>query len=420
MPAAVMPIALHGDAAFAGQGITAETLNLADLPGYRVGGTLHVVVNNQIGFTTSEPELHSSPLATDIAHRLAIPIFHVNGEDLPAVVRVARLATAYRYAFGGDVVIDLVGYRRHGHSEVDDPTITQPRMYQAIKTHPSLWQVFAAKMGIDAGDLPSKIRAEYGQAQDGARRITDRVTLVQLPAYWTRYKGGCHDASYEVDTGVPLDELQATAAVVTSWPAGFNVHAKVRRLLEQRAEMADGKRSLDYGMAEALAFGTLLRQGVPVRLTGQDTERGTFNQRHAVLVDTETEQKDMPLGRLAAGGAFCEIHNSPLSEAAALAFEYRLQPRLSRSAGALGSAVRRLRQRRAGRHRPVPQRGRRQVEPALGSRAAAAARLRRAGPRALQRQDRTVPAIRRRGQPAGVPAVHRRPVLPPAAAPGTA
>jgi 2-oxoglutarate dehydrogenase E1 component len=318
----IMAVALHGDAAFAGQGITAETLNLADLPGYRVGGTLHVVVNNQIGFTTSEPELHSSPLATDIAHRLAIPIFHVNGEDMPAVAHVARLATAFRYAFESDVVIDLVGYRRHGHSEVDDPTITQPRMYQAIKAHPPLWQVFAAKAGIEAGDLASTIRAEFGQAQDAARTITERVALVQLPAYWSRYKGGCHDASYEVDTGVPLEQLQATSAIVTSWPAGFNIHAKVRRLLEQRAEMARGKRPLDYGMAEALAFGTLLRQGVPVRLSGQDTERGTFNQRHAILVDTETEQKDMPLGRVAAGGAFCEIHNSPLSEAAALAFEY--------------------------------------------------------------------------------------------------
>jgi 2-oxoglutarate dehydrogenase E1 component len=318
----IMPIVLHGDAAFAGQGITAEALNLADLPGYSVGGTLHVVVNNQIGFTTSEPELHSSPLATDIAHRLPIPIFHVNGEDLPAVSHVARLATAFRYAFGTDVVIDLVGYRRHGHSEVDDPTITQPRMYKAIKAHPPLWQVFAARAGIDAGELPAKIRAEFGQAQEEARKLSGRVALAQLPAYWARYKGGCHDPSYEVDTGVPLDELQATAAVLTTWPAGFNVHVKVRKLLEQRAEMAAGKRRLDFGCAEALAFGSLLRQGVPVRLSGQDSERGTFNQRHAVLVDTETEQKDVPLGRVAAGQAFCEIHNSPLSEAAVLAFEY--------------------------------------------------------------------------------------------------
>ena len=318
----IMPIVLHGDAAFAGQGITAETLNLVDLPGYDVGGTLHVVVNNQIGFTTSEPELHSSPLATDIAHRLPIPIFHVNGEDLPAVSHVARLATAFRYAFGADVVIDLVGYRRHGHSEVDDPTITQPRMYKAIEAHPPLWQIFAGRAGIDTGDLPARIRAEFGQAQDEAKKLSGRVALSQLPAYWSRYKGGCHDASYEVDTGVPLDELRATAEGLTTWPAGFHVHVKVRKLLEQRAEMAAGKRRLDFGCAEALALGSLLRQGVPVRLSGQDSERGTFNQRHAVLVDTETEQKYMPLGRVAENQAFCEIHNSPLSEAAVVAFEY--------------------------------------------------------------------------------------------------
>ena len=318
----IVPIVLHGDAAFAGQGITAETLNLADLPAYAVGGTIHVVVNNQIGFTTSDAELHSSPRSTDIAHRLAIPIVHVNGEDLPAVVRAARLAAEYRGAFGSDVVIDLVGYRRHGHSEVDDPTITQPRMYKAIHAHPPLWKVFALKAGIDPGDLPVRVRREYGEAQEQAKRLTGRVALSQLPPYWSRYKGGCHDASYELDTGAPLDRLREVAAVLTTWPEGFHVHAKVRRLLEQRAEMAAGTRPLDYGMAEALAFGTLLRDGMSIRLTGQDSERGTFNQRHAVLVDTETEQKDLPLARLAAGGAFCEVRNSALSEAAALAFEY--------------------------------------------------------------------------------------------------
>ncbi len=318
----IVPIVLHGDAAFAGQGITAETLNLADLPGYSVGGTIHVVVNNQLGFTTSDVELHSSPLATDVAHRLPIPIFHVNGEDLPAIAHVARLATAFRYAFASDVVIDMVGYRRHGHSEVDDPTITQPKMYRAIKAHPPLWQVFAARAGLDAGELPARVREEFGRAQEDAKKIGGRVALAQLPAYWSRYKGGCHDASYEVDTGVTLDELREIAGPLTSWPDGFSIHVKVRKLLEQRAEMAAGKRRLDYGMAEALAFASLLREGVPVRLSGQDSERGTFNQRHAVLVDTETEQKYLPLAHVADGQAPCEIHNSTLSEAAVLAFEY--------------------------------------------------------------------------------------------------
>ena len=318
----IMAIALHGDAAFAGQGITAEALNFSDLPAYTVGGTIHVVVNNQLGFTTSERELHSSLFATDVAHRLPIPIFHVNGEDLPAIARVGRLAAAFRSAFGSDVVVDLVGYRRHGHSEVDDPTITQPRMYKAIADHPPLWQVFAARAGLDAGDLPARVRAEYGQAQEDARQVGERVPLAQLPAYWSPYQGGCHQASYELDTGVTTDELRAIAAGLTSWPDGFLIHPKVRKLLEQRAEMVGGRRRLDFGMAEALALGSLLRQGVPIRLSGQDSERGTFNQRHAVLVDTDTEQKYMPLGHLAAGQARCEIYNSTLSEAAVLAFEY--------------------------------------------------------------------------------------------------
>ncbi len=318
----VMPIVLHGDAAFAGQGITAEALNLANLPGYSVGGTIHVVVNNQLGFTTSDGELHSSAFSTDIAHRLAIPIFHVNGEDLPALAHVARLAAEFRYAFASDVVIDMVGYRRHGHSEVDDPTITQPLMYKAIAAHPPLWKVFAARAGLDAGDLPARIRDEFGRAQEDAKRIGHRVALAYLPGYWARFRGGCHNASFEVDTGVARDELRAIAEGLAFRPAGFAIHPKVGKLLDQRAEMASGARRLDYGMAEALAFGSLLRQGVPVRLSGQDSERGTFNQRHAVLVDSETERRHMPLAHLAPGQANCEIYNSTLSEAAVLAFEY--------------------------------------------------------------------------------------------------
>jgi 2-oxoglutarate dehydrogenase E1 component len=318
----VMAIVLHGDGAFAGQGVTAETMNFSELPGYTVGGSIQVVVNNQLGFTTPDRELHSSAFSTDMARRLPIPIFHVNGEDLPALMHVARMATEFRYAFGSDVVIDLVGYRRHGHSEVDDPTITQPRMYKAIKEHPPLWQVFAARAGIDPADLPASVRAEFGRAQEDAKKIGERVVLATLPAYWAPYQGGCHRAAYEVDTGVPIEDIRAVAHGLTSWPEGFHIHPKVKKLLEQREEMASGTRNLDYGMAELLAFGTLLRQGMPVRLTGQDSERGTFNQRHSVLVDNETEQKFMPLNHVAEGQARCEIYNSTLSEAAVLAFEY--------------------------------------------------------------------------------------------------
>ncbi|HEY3381165.1 MAG TPA: 2-oxoglutarate dehydrogenase E1 component [Vicinamibacterales bacterium] len=320
--ARIVPIVLHGDAAFAGQGITAEALNFSSLPGYTVGGAIQIVANNQLGFTTSDRELHASPFATDIARRLPIPIFHVNGEDLPAVARVARLATEFRYTYGCDVVIDLIGYRRHGHSEVDDPTITQPLMYKAIKDHPPLWRVFADRTGLDGTATAARVRAEYNQAQEDGKKVEARVALAQLPGYWAPYQGGCHHASFEVDTGAPIDELRAVAAGITTWPEGFHIHPKVRKLLEQRAEMGAGRRRLDYGMAEALAFGTLLVRGLPIRLTGQDSERGTFNQRHAVLIDVETEQKYMPLAHVSPDQARCEIYNSTLSEAAVLAYEY--------------------------------------------------------------------------------------------------
>ena len=318
----VMPIVLHGDGAFAGQGVTAEALNYTDLPPYTVGGTMHVVVNNLLGFTTPDRQLHSARYATDVARRLPIPIFHVNGEDLPAVLRVARLASEFRYAFATDVVVDLIGSRRHGHSEVDDPTITQPRMYRAIKNHPPLWRVFADKAGIDAGSAPARVRAEYDAAQEEAKKLSGRAPLAQLPDYWSPYQGGCHRARYEVDTGVPLETVARVAERLTTAPDGFHVHPKVRKLLEQRAEMAAGKRRLDFGMAEALAFGTLAAAGVPIRMTGQDTARGTFNQRHAGLIDTETEQEYMPLAHVAPDQGRCEIYNSTLSEAAVLGFEY--------------------------------------------------------------------------------------------------
>jgi 2-oxoglutarate dehydrogenase E1 component len=318
----VMPIVLHGDAAFAGQGVTAETLNFAELPGFAVGGTIHVIVNNLIGFTTPFGQLHSTRFATDAAKRIPVPIFHVNAEDVEAVSRVARIATAYRYSFGSDVVIDLIGYRRHGHSEVDDPTITQPKLYQEIKRHPRLWQLFARERNLDPGEEPARIRREYNDAQTEASRLEARLPIAQLPDYWSRFNGGCHSPAYEVDTGVPVNELRDIAAALTTAPPGFNVHPKVKRLLDQRAEMAEGKRRVDFAMAEAIAFGTLVRDGMPVRLTGQDSERGTFNQRHAVLIDVETEERYLSLAHISPGQARCEIYNTTLSEAGILGFEY--------------------------------------------------------------------------------------------------
>jgi 2-oxoglutarate dehydrogenase E1 component len=318
-----LPLLLHGDGAFAGQGVFAETLNLADIPAYSVGGTLHVVVNNLIGFTTVAQELHSSRFAAQLARRQSVPIFHVNAEDVDAVIRVGRLALEYRYTFASDVVIDMIGYRRHGHSEVDDPTITQPLLYKAIAEHPRLWEIYAEDVGIaDARLRADAVKAEFESAQSRAASLKKKPSLRQLPAYWNNYKGGRHKSQYEVETAVSVDELREISQRLTTYPADFHIHPKVKRLLEQRAEMGVGKRPVDYGMAEALAFGSLVKQGTPVRLSGQDSRRGTFNQRHSLLLDIENEQEYVPLEHISEGQAHCRIYNSTLSEAGVLGFEY--------------------------------------------------------------------------------------------------
>ncbi|MFL6292627.1 MAG: 2-oxoglutarate dehydrogenase E1 component [Thermoanaerobaculia bacterium] len=321
----VFPIVLHGDAAFAGQGVVAETLNFAGLPGYDVGGTIHVVVNNLIGFTTEPKSLHSSRFATAVARRLPIPIFHVNGEEPDAVARVARLAVEYRHTFKSDVIVDLIGYRRHGHSEVDDPTITQPLLYRKIAAHPPIWKIYAKATGVSDEEAASRVaavRQELETAHQEASRIDKKPTLRTLPPYWAPYPGGPHKAEYEVGTGVSAEQIAELTRPLTSWPEGFHVHDKIKKLLEQRAEMGQGKRPIDYGMAEALAFASLLKQGIPVRLTGQDSRRGTFNQRHSVLIDVENNQEHVPLAQVAPDGGWVEIYDSFLSEAAVLGFEY--------------------------------------------------------------------------------------------------
>jgi len=318
-----LPLLVHGDAAFAGQGILAETMNYADLPGYTVGGTIHVVVNNLLGFTTSYTEEHSTRFAACIARRQSIPIFHVNGEDVDAVVRVARMAAEFRYRFGTDVVIDLIGYRRHGHSEVDDPTITQPLLYKKIKDHPPLWEIYADDIGAsDAAEKAAAIRAEFEAAQKKTGSIKRKPLMRELPQYWDDYFGGPYKPEYEVETGLSAQELSELTERLTTYPADFHIHPKVKKLLEQRAEMGNGKRPVDYGMAEALAFGSLVKSGIHVRFSGQDSRRGTFNQRHSVLIDTENENEYVPLENIAADQARCEIYNSTLSEAGVLGFEY--------------------------------------------------------------------------------------------------
>ncbi len=320
--AKVLPVVMHGDGAFAGQGVLAEVLNMSHVEAYTVGGAIQIVVNNLIGFTTVPAELQSTRYATDIAKRLPIPIIHVNAEDPDAVVRVGRLALEYRYAYGTDVVVDIIGFRRHGHSEVDDPTITQPLMYKKIRDHAQLWQIYAKRIGVDAAPIVARVRAEYEEAQQSAGKLKKIPALRELPAYWSPYKRGRYDRSYEVDTGVVMETLTDISGTLTSAPEGFHVHPKVKKLLEQRAEMGAGKRPVDYGFAELLAFGALLREGTPVRISGQDARRGTFNQRHAALIDTENEAAYVALENLTPNQARFEVYNSTLSEAGVLGFEY--------------------------------------------------------------------------------------------------
>jgi len=318
-----LPLLVHGDAAFAGQGLLSEVLNLADLKGYTVSGTIHIIANNLLGFTTLYSEEHSSRFSAQTARRQDIPIFHVNAEDVDAVMRVGRIALEYRYTFDSDVVIDLVGYRRHGHSEVDDPTVTQPLLYKAIKEHPPLWEIYAEDNGLeDAPALAAAVRAEYEEAQKKAGTLTKKPSLRDLPSYWNDFYGGRYKPQYEIETAMSVEELQQVSERLASYPPSFHIHPKVKKLLEQRAEMGQGKRPVDYGMAEALAFGSLVKAGVPVRLTGQDSRRGTFNQRHSVLLDIENEQEYVPLQHVSEEQARCEIYNSPLSEPGVIGFEY--------------------------------------------------------------------------------------------------
>src|SRR5271166_4712813 len=318
----VLPVLMHGDTAFAGQGITAETLNLADLRGYTVGGTVHVIVNNLIGFTTNPRDAYSGRFSSDLAKRLPIPIFHVNGEDADAVVRAGRMALEYRYEFGSDVFVDLIGFRRHGHSEVDDPTITQPILYRKIKDHPMLYRIYAERTGMDPQPFVEKLQQELDAAQKAGKTMAKKPVMRQLPSYWAPYKGGPYNPADEVDTGLPATELQRITDGLTKYPEDFHIHPKVQKLLEQRREMGYGKKPLDFGMAEALALGSLALEGTPIRISGQDSRRGTFNQRHSVLIDIQDEKEYVPLCHLAPGQARVEIYNSELSEAAVMGFEY--------------------------------------------------------------------------------------------------
>ena len=324
----VMTILIHGDAAFAGEGVVQETLNLSELEGYRTGGTLHIVINNQVGFTTEPRQGRSTTYATDIAKMLQIPIFHVNGEDPEAVAQVVSLAMDFRKEFHRDVVIDLYAYRRWGHNEGDEPRFTQPRMYSEIDRRASVREQYLNRL-VEIGEISveegediqqkrtEKLESEF-EASKNEQFVPDTQTLA---ANWSEYFGG-QEPSETTDTTFDQARLSELLDSLTRLPEGFAANKKLKRPMALRREMAQGKKPLDWASAEAAAFATLLVEGYPIRMTGQDVQRGTFSHRHAVLHDTKNGETYMPLANVSSDQASVELYNSPLSEAGVLGFEY--------------------------------------------------------------------------------------------------
>ncbi|HRK96524.1 MAG TPA: 2-oxoglutarate dehydrogenase E1 component, partial [Rhodospirillales bacterium] len=327
--AKVMGVIIHGDAAIAGQGLAAEVFGLSELKGYRSGGTIHFIVNNQIGFTTSPTASRSSPYPSDVGKIVQAPIFHVNGDDPEAVVHVARIATEFRQEFKRDVVIDMFCYRRFGHNEADEPSFTQPIMYKAIAKHPSTREVYSKKLideGSVSGDEAEQIRAEFRARLEQAFEAAP--TFKPNKADWLQGKwAGLRTLTGEEEfrddpTYASLDLLREVGRALSSPPEDFNVNRKILRLFDAKRKMLETGEGIDWAMGEALAYGTLLVEGVPVRLSGQDSGRGTFSHRHAVLVDQADERRYVPLNNISDGQAQLEVIDSPLSEASVLGFEY--------------------------------------------------------------------------------------------------
>jgi 2-oxoglutarate dehydrogenase E1 component len=323
----VASILMHGDAAFAGQGLVAESLELADLIGFRTGGTIHIIVNNQIGFTTAPTQARSSPYPSDVAKGVQAPIFHVNGDDPEAVVEVARAATEFRQEFRKDVVIDLFCYRRHGHNETDEPAFTQPVMYRAIARHPTPRQVYAkrlAEAGVlrngEADAIAARFVAEL-EAQFEAAKGYRPNKADWLEGAWAGLEQAPDD-DRRGETGVDGARLQEIGRGLVTVPEGFRLNPKIARQLEAKRVAIEAGEGIDWATAEALAIGSLCAEGTHVRMSGQDSGRGTFSQRHAVLVDQETEQRYVPIDHVSSGQAPFEIIDSPLSEAAVVGFEY--------------------------------------------------------------------------------------------------
>jgi len=315
----VLPIIMHGDAAFSGEGVVAETLNLALLHGYRVGGTFHILANNQVGFTTDPVDARSTHYSSDLAKGFEIPVLHVNADDPEGCLLAVRVAIEYRQQFKKDVLIDLVGYRRHGHNEADQPAFTQPKMYDVIKAHPSAREVFGARLVREGVVTAEDVRAMDKDFAAALTKIHGSVKDADRQAHPT---GEFEAVSPKaVDTAVRAESLMALNEQMLHWPNGFTLHSTIQRTLPRRREgLTNG--GIDWGHAEALAFASLLTEGIGVRLTGQDAQRGTFSHRQAVLHDINTGETYTPLANLPQAKAPFEIYNSPLSETAVMAFEY--------------------------------------------------------------------------------------------------
>ncbi len=323
----VLPLLIHGDAAFAGQGVVAECFGLSGLKGHRTGGSLHFVINNQIGFTTNPKFSRSSPYCSDVARMIEAPIFHVNGDDPEAVVHVAKIATEFRQKFGKPVVIDMFCYRRHGHNESDEPMFTQPIMYRAIKKHPTSAEIYSKQLiddGVLTGGEVEQMRTDFRAMLDAEFEVADSYKPNKadwLDGKWSGI-GFAEDEARRGQTGVELATLRDVGRQITTLPGDFRAHRTVSRLIDRRRQMIEDGDGIDWGMAEHLAYATLLRERFPVRLSGQDVERGTFSQRHAVLIDQHSERHYTPLKSVSPDQGSFEVINSMLSEEAVLGFEY--------------------------------------------------------------------------------------------------
>jgi len=322
----VLSVLVHGDAAFAGQGVVAESLNLSKLSGFRTGGTIHVVVNNQIGFTTNPFDARSTLYCTDIAKMVQAPILHVNGDDPEAVVLAAQIAMDYRYKFKSDVVLDMICYRRHGHNEADEPTVTQPMMYRKVAAHPPVHQLYRQRLVAEGVVSDAEVEAmvqDYRTCLEEVRRNPERTPPEKHNSLLGRWQGFQHNNAPEPDTAVSREELSRLVRIAHAVPEGFTLHPKVEKIYQSRLQMVDGEQPVDWGCAEAMAYASLLSEGGWVRVSGQDSGRGTFFHRHAVVYDHVTGKKFVPL-RQAENGEMSHFMavDSMLSEEAVLAFEY--------------------------------------------------------------------------------------------------